>query len=209
MFGDAPLTFWEFAMKDPLPVGKIQETLFQFLHGREDVVLFGAQAVNAYVSAARLTEDIDIMAVDAEAFAEEVRAFLAGEFHIAVRIRHVAKGAGFRVYQVRKPDNRHLVDVRQVDTLPPADCVAGVMVMKPERLVASKVISLAQRHDRPKAGTDRRDIAYMLLTFPAFKRMEGPVAEELAKLEAPLRAIEVWKEIVEAPLLPEDEDEGY
>ncbi len=44
------LTFQEFAMRADLPLSKIHQTVLEFLQGREDVVLFGAQAVNAYVS---------------------------------------------------------------------------------------------------------------------------------------------------------------
>ena len=44
------LTFQEFAMREDLPLSKIHQTVLEFLQGREDVVLFGAQAVNAYVS---------------------------------------------------------------------------------------------------------------------------------------------------------------
>ena len=51
------------------------------------------------------------MATDPE-LADELCAFLNRRFHIAVRVRTVRGGIGYRVYQVSKPKNRHLVDVR-------------------------------------------------------------------------------------------------
>src|ERR1019366_8507587 len=49
MFGDGSLTLREFAMGEPLPLARIRDTILEFLRNREDAVLFGAQAVNAYV----------------------------------------------------------------------------------------------------------------------------------------------------------------
>lgn len=43
------LTFREFVMHETLPLSKIHQAVLEFLQGREDAVLFGAQAVNAYV----------------------------------------------------------------------------------------------------------------------------------------------------------------
>ena len=48
------ITFQEFVMHEPLPLSKIQEAVLEFLQGRTDAVLFGAQAVNAYVSEPRV-----------------------------------------------------------------------------------------------------------------------------------------------------------
>ncbi len=49
MLNAGVLTFQEFAMGESLPLATIQEAMLEFLRGRDDVVLFGAQAVNAYV----------------------------------------------------------------------------------------------------------------------------------------------------------------
>lgn len=49
MFGDGSLTLREFAMREPLPLATIHDAVLEFLRGRQDAVLFGAQAVNAYV----------------------------------------------------------------------------------------------------------------------------------------------------------------
>ena len=50
------LTFQEFVTHEPLPLSKIQGAVLEFLQGRDDAVLFGAQAVNAYVSEPRATK---------------------------------------------------------------------------------------------------------------------------------------------------------
>src|ERR1700722_9265976 len=114
MFGDGSLTFREFAMREPLPLATIHDAVLEFLRGRDDAVLFGAQAVNAYVEEARMTQDVDIASTRAVELAEELRAFLNQRFHIAVRVREVREGLGYRIYQVQKPKNRHLVDFRPV-----------------------------------------------------------------------------------------------
>src|ERR1041385_4646298 len=44
------LTFEEFAMREQLPLATIHDAVLEYLRGRDDVVVFGAQAVNAYVS---------------------------------------------------------------------------------------------------------------------------------------------------------------
>ncbi|CAN5442728.1 hypothetical protein BH20ACI1_BH20ACI1_12920 [soil metagenome] len=57
-------------MREALPLSKIQKAILEFLQGREDVVLFGAQAVNAYVSEPRMTQDIDLLSTDAKNLAD-------------------------------------------------------------------------------------------------------------------------------------------
>ncbi|MEJ7699332.1 MAG: hypothetical protein WKF71_06750 [Pyrinomonadaceae bacterium] len=64
------LTFQEFAMREPLPLSKIHQAVLEFLQGRDDVVLFGAQAVNAYVSEPRMTQDVDLLLVRAKDLGE-------------------------------------------------------------------------------------------------------------------------------------------
>src|SRR5437867_9510318 len=112
MFGDGSLTLREFAMREPLPLARIHEAILDFLRNRDDAVLFGAQAVNAYVDEPRMTQDVDILSTRGSEFAEELRAHLAKTFKTAVRVREIAQGKGFRIYQLREPKNRHLADVR-------------------------------------------------------------------------------------------------
>src|ERR1044072_6003731 len=118
MLNAGVLTFQEFAMREPLPLATLHDAVLEFLRGREDVVVFGATAVNAYVSEPRMTQDIDLMSTRAAELAEEMRAYLAERFHIAVRVRVIGDGKGFRVFQIRQEGNRHLVDLRPVPKLP-------------------------------------------------------------------------------------------
>lgn len=53
MFNAGTLTFEEFAMREPLPLATIHDAVLEFLRGRDDAVVFGAQAVNAHVGEAR------------------------------------------------------------------------------------------------------------------------------------------------------------
>src|SRR6185295_8549220 len=169
MFDAGTLTFQEFAMSEPLPLATIQNAVLEFLRDRDDGVVFGAQAVNAYVSEPRMTQDVDVLSTRAKELAEELREHLGELFHIAVRVRKIGEGRGYRLFQIQKSGNRHLVDVRPVDALPSTQRVAGVLVMAPAELVASKVISYHRRKGQPKSFTDRRDIAVLLLQFPELK----------------------------------------
>ena len=73
MLNPGILTFQEFIMREPLPLATLQEAVLEYLRGREDVVVFGAQAVNAYVPEPRMTQDIDLLSSRAEAFSQELR----------------------------------------------------------------------------------------------------------------------------------------
>ncbi len=209
MFGDGPLTFREHVMREPHPLAMIHDAVLEFLRGRKDAVLYGAQAVNAYVDESRMTQDVDIASTRAEELAEELRGFLKQRFHIAVRVREVREGLGYRVYQVRKPHNRHLVDVRSVEELPPAKRVKKVLVVTPPELIAGKVLAWVRRRSKPKGGTDWRDLAMLLLTFPELKSFDGPVRERLQALGADEEGIAAWKELVAQEIQPEDEDDKF
>src|SRR5438132_1178443 len=115
MLNAGTLTFQEFAMREQLPLATIHDAVLEFLRGREDVVVFGAQAVNAYVSEPRMSQDIDLLSTRADEVAEELREFLSDRFHIAVRVRVIGAGKGYRLFQIQKPRNRHLVDVRTAE----------------------------------------------------------------------------------------------
>jgi len=201
------ITFQEFVMHEPLPLSKIQEAVLEFLQGRDDVVLFGAQAVNAYVSEPRATQDVDIMSARAREFAEELREHLSARFHIAVRVREI-HDKGLRIYQTRKEGNRHLVDVRMEAELRPNQIVEQVQVLTPPELIASKVTSYCSRSGQPKAFTDRRDLAVLLLKFPELKVKEGSVQEILVRLDATSEALAFWQELVDQKIVkPEADDD--
>ncbi|MBI4585254.1 MAG: nucleotidyl transferase AbiEii/AbiGii toxin family protein [Planctomycetes bacterium] len=195
-------------MREELPLAKIHEAVLEFLRGRDDVALFGAQAINAYVEEPRMTQDVDILSPRARELAEELREKLNKLFHIAVRVRQI-KGKGYRIFQVRKPKNRHLVDIRKVDSLPPTQRIAGVLLVTPPELIAGKVQAYYKRRGKPKSGTDWRDLAMLLLTFPELKTESGPVRERLLASGAGPEILQAWVKLVDQEILPEEEDEEF
>src|SRR5204863_6397841 len=200
------LTFEEFAMREQLPLATIHDAVFEFLRGREDAVVFGAQAVNAYVSEPRMSQDIDLVSTRATELAEELREYLSERFHIAVRVCVIGAGKGYRLFQIQKPRNRHLVDVRTAESLPHAERIEDVMVMSPPELIAHKVISYHARRGQPKAGTDWRDLAMLLLTFPELKKEKGAVSEALKLLGTKDVVIETWRELVAQEISDSEND---
>ncbi len=209
MFNADILTFQEFIMHEELPLAVIQRAILEFLNDREDVALFGAQAVNAYVPEPRMTQDIDILSSHAAETAQTLRDYLAGRFRIAVRIRQVNEGRGYRLYQVHKSGNRHLVGIRQTEALPQIQRVSGVPVIAPADLIASKVISYYQRRGKPKSGTDWRDLAMLLLAFPELKQETGPVYDCLRKADASPEVLAQWREFAAQELAIEDDEDEF
>ncbi|HEY0347766.1 MAG TPA: nucleotidyl transferase AbiEii/AbiGii toxin family protein [Pyrinomonadaceae bacterium] len=119
----------------------------------------------------------------------------------------IGAGKGYRLFQIQKPRNRHLVDVRTADSLPHAERIEDVLVMSPPELIAHKVIAYHARRGQPKAGTDWRDLAMLLLTFPELKKEKGAVSEALRLLGAKDDVIETWRELV-AQEISDSEDDG-
>jgi len=192
-------------MEEPLPLSTLHRAILKLLQNRDDVVLFGAQAVNAYVKEPRMTQNIDIISNRAALLAEELRQALHQQFHIALRVGEVAQAQGYRLYQVQKLGNRHLVDIRQMDILPSAQRLAQILVLSPAELIAYKVIAYHQRRGQPKAGTDWRDIAMLLLTFPELKEFDGSVKNYLSSTSPTILA--TWQEVVQQMIQPIDDDE--
>ncbi len=203
MFNADVLTFQEFIMHETLPLSKIQETVLEFLKGRDDVVLFGSQAVNAYVFEPRMTQDVDLLALKAKDFAEELRAFLSDKFHIDVRVREIGT-KGLRIYQLLNEGNRHLVDVRPINSLPQTQLIENIRVLSRLELIASKVISFHARKGKPKAGTDWRDLAMLLLQFPELKQ---EVTANLQAKNVSEDVLKTWFEIESQDIKVEDEDD--
>jgi hypothetical protein len=204
--GDGPLTFQEFIMREPLPLAAIHDAVLDFLRDRKDAALFGAHAVNAYVDEPRMTEDVDILSPRAAELAEELRAHLAQRFQISVRIREVARGKGLRIYQVRKPKNRHLVDVRPEPSLPRTRAIDRILVVEPAELIAQKVLALQSRKGSPKWGTDWRDLAHLLLTFPELKSVRGAVRDRLDARAASPEVARTWEGLVAEEIREAPED---
>lgn len=209
MLVDTGLTFREIVMNDPLPKGTIQQAVIDFLKDRDDAALFGAMAVNAYIDERRMTEDVDIVATSANEFTESLRQHLNEQFHIAVRVRSLRDRIGLRLYQLATPKNRHLVDVRPVEALPPTERIDGVLVVTPVEILAGKVISYVRRKGQPKSFTDRRDLAHMLLRFPELKVEGGLVEQRLMSQGADEEMLAFWRELVAEDIREEDEDESY
>lgn len=196
-------------MGETLPLATIQEAVLEFLRGRDDAVVFGAQAVNAYVPEPRMSQIIDLLSPCAAELVEELRVHLSQLFHIAVRVREIAQGRGYRLYQVQKPSNRHLVDVRLVANLPPSRRIAQVLVASPEELIAQKVIAYYQRRGQPKSGTDWRDLAMLLLTFPDLKQDAGAVAQRLQAANVEKSVMDLWHDLVKQKIQQEEDDDEF
>ncbi|MEI7894951.1 MAG: hypothetical protein WCI05_17780 [Myxococcales bacterium] len=158
---------------EEIPLVSIFREVLDFVGGRFDAVVFGAHAVNAYCEPARMTQDINILSTFAAELAEQVRARLAERLHIAARVRELMGGQGYRVYQLRKASNRHLVDVRQTDALPSFRTFGALRVIAPPELIAMKVLSLVRRAGRPKAGTESGGCAAVAVGVPRSQNRGG------------------------------------
>jgi hypothetical protein len=181
----------------------------KFLRGRVDAVVFGATAVNAYVAESRMTQGIDVMSPRAADLAEEMRSYLSERFDIAVRVCEVVRGKGFRLFQIQKAGNRHLMDLRMVNVLPNNQRISNVLVMSPPELIARKVISFHNRRGQPKAGTDWRDLAMLLLAFPDLKKPLGQVSDILDSLDVSNEAKATWLELVNQEIEFADEESEF
>jgi hypothetical protein len=209
MFVADTINFREIVIKETLPLVTIQHAVIDFLRGRDDVALFGAQAVNVYVSEPRATQDVDLISTRAADLAEELREHLSDLFHVAVRMRKVKDGLGYRIFQLRKTGNRHLVDVRAVNSFPQLRRIDDVQVLSPAELIASKVISYHQRRGKPKSGTDWRDLAFLLLTFPELKCDPGPVTDCLHAAQVNPNILALWQQLISQEILPEGDDDDF
>jgi hypothetical protein len=138
--------------------------------------------------------------------AEEIRGFLVERFHAAIRVREVADGKSVRVFQLHKPRNRHLVDVRRVAALPAHRIIDGIAVVTPELLLAQKVVGAAARTQTAKGLTDLADIRRLLIQFPALKTEHGPVETLLGEMAAEERARAMWADIITQEILPDEDD---
>jgi hypothetical protein len=209
MLNAGVLTFQEFAMREPLPLATLHEAVLEFLRGRNDVVVFGATAVNAYVSEPRMTQNIDLMSTRAAELAEELRESLGERFHIAVRVRVIGEGKGYRVFQIRKEGNRHLVDVRPVTSLPASQSIEGVPIVSPSELIALKVASYHLRRRKAKSFLDRRDLAMLLFAFPDLKSESGAVKDSLKALGVSEEVMNSWREIVAEEIQESTDEEEF
>lgn len=196
-------------MKEALPLATIQNAVIDFLRGRDDVVLFGAQAVNVYVNEPRATQDMDLMPTRAADLAEELASQLSRRFHVSIASKKNKLGNSHRLLQLRDNETRNLVDVRSVETLPEALRIENVLVASPVELIASKVISHHRRRGRPKSWTDWRDLTLLLLTFPELKCDPGPVTESLNAANVDQNVLTIWRELVAQEILPQTDEDDF
>lgn len=197
-------------MNQSVGLSEIQRTILEYLQGRDDAMVFGAQAVNAYVDLPRMSQDVDILSSDAKGLADRISMLLNEKLRIAVRIRELADGQAFRIYQVTKPTNRHLVDLRQIEKFPEGRRLQGILIPEPFELIAQKVVSYSRRSNTAKGMTDMADLRRLLLTFPQLKTEQGAVWERLqtTSSEEPMIAV-IWHDLVELEIQPDDESDGY
>jgi hypothetical protein len=208
MLNAGVLTFKEFAMREPLPLATIHEAVLEFLRGRDDAVVFGATAVNAYVSEPRMTQDIDLISPRAAELVEELREYLSERFHVAVRVRAIAN-KGYRLFQIQKTGNRHLVDVRSAESLPSAQRIEDVLVMTPPELIARKVIAYHSRSKQPKGFSDMRDLAMLFLSFPELKSESGAVNDALKRIGGSGEELDTWRELVSKEIEAPNDDQEF
>jgi len=128
---------------------------------------------------------------------------------IVLRTREVGSGRGYRIYQIRKPRNRHLVDVRNLEKLPLNQRIKGILVPRPEELICQKIISMVGRPKTAKGITDIADPRRLLLAFPELKTNQGAVRDSLLTSEATAEAMQGWNEMIALDIQPEDEETGY
>lgn len=183
-------------LQEKIPLATIQNAAMEFLRGREDAVVFGAHAVNAYVKEKRATQELDLLSTRTAKLATELRDHLNRRLRIFLLIRRLNRSEGRRIYQASREGNQALIDIRPVPQLPPAQRLAQVLFMEPPELIASKVMAFHHRRDKPKGDMDWRDLAKLLLTFPELKSDFGTVLERLQAAGAEEAAIEEWEKLV-------------
>ena len=198
-------------MGELVPLYRVHEAIFGFCRGRTDLAVFGAQAVNVYVTTPRMTQDVDLFATDPSRVAEELAAALHDALGIAARVREMRPGVGYRVYQSRKDGNRHLADVRLAE-IAIEECPerGGIRYVPIVVTVAMKVRAYVHRRLAPKGATDLADLRRLLLAHPELRSERGAVADALDRLGGGDEVAATWRELVQAPPVTDEEaEEGY
>ena len=175
MFGDGSLTFREFAMREPLPLAMIHDAVLEFLRGRTDAVLFGAQAVNAYVDEPRMTSGCRYLVAAGGGIGGGIGA------HLSEKISNRGAdscGGGWSVASVvpefARCETVTLSTSGEWRTLPGPRVIEDVSVTPPGDLIAQKVLSTVSRSKSAKGLIDHADIRRLLLTFPRMKALVEP-----------------------------------
>ena len=100
-------------MREPLPLATVQDAVLEFLRDREDAVVFGAQAVNAYVGEPRMTQDVRMISPRAAELVEELREY-SQKFPSPCGLEK-RRGRGYRCFRC-KGGQQSLVDLRRLKT---------------------------------------------------------------------------------------------
>jgi hypothetical protein len=167
------LTATEYLMREPLPLHRVHEAIFDFCRGKANLTIFGAQAVNVYVAEPRMTQDVDIFSPTPRETAEALATALNQAFHVAVRVREIAGGKAHRVYQLRNDGNRHLADVRLTEfSLDDSTEQEGIRYVSLPLMVALKASAFAKRRLAPKGATDLADVRRLLLAHPELRKYD-------------------------------------
>jgi hypothetical protein len=184
-------------MPQIVPLAEIQRFVLEQLQLRPgDTVIIGAQAVNAYTSVRRNTDDVDVVSTQPVAVAAMLEEALHERFHIAVRGTKTKNTT--RIYQraAHGAPKRFLVDIESVSELPPHREKFGLLVVNPEELLAMKVKAASERKHRPEGQTDRADIMRLLERFPHL-RDSKEVPDRMRERGAGEAAHVLWNEIRE------------
>ncbi|NEQ96162.1 MAG: hypothetical protein F6K30_05480 [Cyanothece sp. SIO2G6] len=196
------VTLHEMSQTMDVSLSDLHRAILVLLQNRTDLVVFGAYAVNAYLKPAdvRMTADVDIQSTQGRALAEEISQHLHQKFYIATRIREIGDNKAWRIYQRMKSGNRHLVDIRQVETLPTFKTINDIQVLSPVQLMTAKVISAYARQNQPKGFSDLRDLYSLMLTFPELTE-QVQVDPNNGKLQ------DFWQNIQDRGVEPPDSDD--
>lgn len=198
-------------MHEILPIHRIQEAIFDFCRERQDLAIFGAQAVNLYVNQPRMTQDVDLLCASPADLAAALALRLGEQFHIATRVRELRPGKAYRVFQIRAEGNRHLADLRLAE-FPLTDLVErdGIRYVGLPVLTALKVCALVKRRLAPKGATDLADLRRILLAHPELRRDEAGILEAIRVVGGAEPERQQWRTLLTEPLVSdEDSDDGY
>ncbi len=200
----------ELHMRELVPLHQVQEAIFEFLQGREDVAVFGAQAVNLFTAAPRMTQDVDLLAQHPEEVATALADWLNGRLHIATRVREIHPATAYRVDQARREGNRQLADVRLQDVKVGTIDSDGIRYVSLVDLAALKARSLSRRRQTPKGATDLADLRRLLLTHPDLRNEQAGVRGAILRIGGGPEVLATWDELLREPLISDEEaDEGY
>ncbi len=82
-------------------------------------------------------------------------------------------------------------------------------MVAPDELIANKLTYWQRRMGLPKAGTDWRDLAVLLLRFPELKTVTGPVRARLEAGGASDGDLAAWAEVVAQEIRQETDSEEF